>query len=106
MPLPSLTALQFKIIEILLGATMKGRELRKRLGEAGIELGGPAFYQAMSRLAQSGFVDIFRSEKEIMETAVVETSYRVNGAGKKAYEETRDFYAPSFKRARSLAYGR
>ena len=91
--LPTLTHLQFLVIGLLLETPSSGRDLRSRLRAHGARKSGPAFYQLMARLEESGVVD-GRYEQVIVDGQPVrERHYRVAPAGKRAWHATREFYA-------------
>jgi len=99
--LPTLTHLQFLILDIVGGAEMSGRDLREKLRARGVRKTGPAFYQLMARLEDAGFVKGWYDQKIIDGQIIKERRYRILGAGAKARENTLDFY-----RQRELNSGR
>lgn len=103
MPMPKLTHLQFLVvIEILRGAT-RGRLVRNRLKEAGVRQSGPAFYQMMAALEDAGFVSGWYEQQVINRQIIRERHYKVLASGKKAAEESRDFYRVVGRRGLGLA---
>ena len=91
--LPSVTHLQYLVLDVIRGREWSGREIRKSLKEHGISKSLPAFYQLMSRLEDSGFVEgryVQRDEDGVMLT---ERFYRVTAEGSAAFAETYNFYA-------------
>lgn len=93
MPVPDITHLQFLIIEILGGLDRPGREIRKKLAAEKVNKSGPAFYQLMARMEEAKLVKGEYRKIDIDGQAVQERWYKVTGAGLKARERTRDFYA-------------
>ena len=95
MNLPTLSHLQFAVLDALGSRQLKGRELRVELSARGALKSAPAFYQLMSRLEESNFVE---GEDEITPVegyAMRERRYRVTGLGERARQETLQFYAAS-----------
>lgn len=71
---------------------MTGRELRKLLAAKGAKKSGPAFYQLMSRLEESGFVEGDYSQKIVEGQIIKERWYRITGEGCKARANSMQFY--------------
>jgi DNA-binding PadR family transcriptional regulator len=92
MNVPRLTHLQFLVVGIVRGRTVPGREVRDRLKSFGVRKSGPAFYQLMARLEDSGLVE-GGYHQEIVEGQIIrERRYVITGAGGRAWEASRDFY--------------
>jgi len=101
--MPRLTHLQFLVVvEILRGAT-RGRLLRARLKEAGVRQSGPAFYQMMASLEDAGFVSGWYEQQVTEGQMIRERHYKVLASGRKAAEESRDFYRAVGGRGLGLA---
>ena len=98
MSLPELTHLQFLILEVVADGQVSGRNLREKLAERGVTKTGPAFYQLMSRMEDADYVKGWYEEKIIDGQRIKERFYEVKGAGLRAVEATRDFYAAQAKR--------
>ena len=92
MGLPTLTHLQFAILDVLGACKRSGREVRAGLKGRGIRKDGPAFYQLMARLEDAGFVKGWYDQKVIDGQIIKERRYQVLGAGLRAWTRTRDFY--------------
>jgi DNA-binding PadR family transcriptional regulator len=93
MPLPILTHLQFLVLSYLMGGEKQsGRYLREKLAEKRVLKTGPAFYQLMARLEDSGFVEGTYEQKVVDGQILKERTYRITGSGVTAWEEVRDFY--------------
>jgi DNA-binding PadR family transcriptional regulator len=93
MNLPTLSHLQFAVLDALGARELKGRELRAELAKRDALKSAPAFYQLMSRLEQSKFVE---GEDEMTPAegyALRERRYRITGVGERARRETLAFYA-------------
>ena len=106
MPLPRLTHLQFLVLTELSHGTGRGRDLRQRLRDAGVRQSGPAFYQMMSLLEDSGFVSGWYEQRVVAGQIIRERHYKVETVGKKALQESKMFYVqPSGKRRPGFAYG-
>lgn len=93
MPVPDITHLQFLILSILGGLDRPGRDVRQKLADANVRKSGPAFYQLMARMEEAKLVKGEYRKIDIDGQAVQERWYKVTGAGMKAWERTRDFYA-------------
>jgi DNA-binding PadR family transcriptional regulator len=90
--LPTLTHLQFLVIDCLGAQEVTGRELRERLAKQGTELSGPAFYQMMSRLEESKLVEGWYNQKTLEGQVIRERQYRLTGDGVEAFNATLRFY--------------
>ena len=107
MPLPDLTSLQFLVLQVLGGVERSGREVRRRLANAGISKSLASFYQLMSRLEDGGLVRGEYHKIEVGGQTVQERRYKVTGAGLKMYNMVREFYtsAPILGRKGEAAHG-
>jgi DNA-binding PadR family transcriptional regulator len=103
--MPKLTHLQFLVVVEILGGATRGRLLRDRLKEAGVRQSGPAFYQMMAVLEDAGFISGWYEQQVIDSQIIRERHYRVLASGKKAAEESRDFYRVVGRRGLGLASG-
>jgi len=92
MPLPTLTHLQFLVIEALLNGDRAGHEIRDFLSSRQVNKTGPAFYQMMARLEDAEFVEGRYEENVIDGQMIRERHYHLLGDGAKAYSQTADFY--------------
>lgn len=91
--LPTLSHLQFAVLDCLGSKELKGRDLRKRMqDEKGIKKQGPTFYQLMSRLEDSNLVQSRVEEVELGENRLKEKYYWLTGEGEKAMREVQTFY--------------
>jgi hypothetical protein len=93
MKLPDLSPVQMLLIEALGARRLSGRELRKALKSAGAAKSGPAFYQFMSRMEKSDFVEGEYEDKHADGVPVRERFYRLTGTGAKAYNDALAFYS-------------
>lgn len=95
MPLPSLTHLQYLILQALLGGEKSGKDLRRELAKSGEKKSGPAFYQLMARMEDAKFVK-GRYDQHMLEGQIIkERRYLITAPGVKAYNQTRMFYLES-----------
>jgi hypothetical protein len=92
MPLPDITHLQFLVLQILLGRERSGREVRERLAEEGARKSLAAFYQMMARLEDAKMVEGSYRAIEINGQKFQERWYKIIGAGRRAWDQTRNFY--------------
>jgi DNA-binding PadR family transcriptional regulator len=93
MNLPTLSHLQFLILECLGTTKLSGRALRERLKEKGAHKTGPSFYQLMARLEESGFVEGEYSQKIVEGQIIKERIYRITAEGETALHQTVSFYS-------------
>jgi DNA-binding PadR family transcriptional regulator len=93
MPLPTLTALQAAILDSAGSRETAGQEIREYLKKNhGFRISGPAFYQAMARLEEAGFVQ-GQYKSEVIEGQIIKRRvYRLTGQGECALDETIGFY--------------
>jgi DNA-binding PadR family transcriptional regulator len=92
MRLPTLTHLQFLILDSLLGGERSGQEVRDALAAVKFHKSGPAFYQLMARLEDAKFVAGRYKQKTIDGQPIKERRYKLLAGGRRAHDETRDFY--------------
>lgn len=92
MQLPELSYLQLLVIEAIAAGRVSGRKVREHLKQNGVPKGGPAFYQLMSRLEDSGFVEGNYEEKIIDGQRIKERFYRVTGEGERAVRQALNFF--------------
>jgi DNA-binding PadR family transcriptional regulator len=90
--LPEITHLQFLVLDALAGDEHAGRALRERLAAYGVRNSGPAFYQMMSRLEEAGLVEGWYEQAVVEGQHLKERRYRLTRDGKRALDETRNFY--------------
>jgi len=93
MGLPSLTHLQCLILSILMDGEQSGRDVRAQLAKHGDRKTGPAFYQLMSRLEDSGSVEGWYDQKIVDGQIIKQRRYKITGDGITAVKETQAFYA-------------
>jgi len=93
MALPRLTHLQFLVVSQLFKGSAKGRDVRASLKAEGVRQSGPAFYQMMAGLEDSGVVEGWYEQQIVDAQIIRERHYKVLPPGKKAWRECRDFYA-------------
>jgi DNA-binding PadR family transcriptional regulator len=103
--LPAITHLQFLVLDALAGEEHAGRTLRERLADYGVRNSGPAFYQMMSRLEEAGFVEGWYEQTVVEGQNLKERRYRLTRDGKRALEETRNFYLHRAAAARAAKKG-
>src|SRR5262245_31477815 len=103
--LPVITHLQFLVLDALAGDDHAGRTLRERLGAYGVRNSGPAFYQMMSRLEEAGFVEGWYEQTVVEGQNLKERRYRITKDGKRALDETRNFYLHRAAAARAARKG-
>jgi DNA-binding PadR family transcriptional regulator len=93
MRVPEITHLQFLVLGLLMEGELPGRKLREDLARHCVKKSGPAFYQLMARLEDAGLVAGRYEQKVIDGQIFKERCYKPSGAGVKAWNRTRDFYA-------------
>jgi DNA-binding PadR family transcriptional regulator len=90
--MPTLTHLQFLILNALLDGERSGQEVRDALAAAKVRKSGSAFYQLMARLEDAKFVAGHYEQKTIDGQPIKERRYKLLAGGRRALAETRDFY--------------
>jgi len=95
--LPRITHLQFLVLGNLLEGIRTGQEIRDRLKTQGARKTGPAFYQMMGRLEDSGFVRGEYDQQVIDGQIIKQRRYRITAVGKRAWTRSRDFYLESIR---------
>lgn len=93
MKLPPLTALQFFVVQIAECGSVAGKTIRELLAEAGSPRSLPGFYQLMARMEEAGWVKGHRVTVEVEGYPVIERHYDATPKGRRAAEQTREFYA-------------
>jgi DNA-binding PadR family transcriptional regulator len=91
--IPEITHLQFLVLGLLRQSGRLGRDVRRELAQQGVRRTGPAFYQMMARLEESGLVSGEYDQKIVEGQIIKERRYAVTPAGNAAWRATRDFYA-------------
>lgn len=97
--LPEITHLQFLILGALRQQEAAGRDLRELLQQKQAARSGPAFYQMMARLEDAGLVHGEYRQQSIGGQTIKERHYRIQPAGERAWQATRDFYLGSIPAA-------
>ncbi len=105
MSLPPLTHLQFLVISQLLRGSDRGRDLRAALKTSGVRQSGPAFYQMMASLEDGALVEGWYVQQVITGQIIRERHYRVLASGRRAWQQSRDFYLAVIKATPTLAHG-
>jgi hypothetical protein len=92
MTLPKLTHLQFLVVSHLLHGTARGLEVREHLRKENVRQSGPAFYQMMAGLEDTGFVSGWYEQQIVDGQIIRERHYKVLASGRLAWEASREFY--------------
>jgi len=92
MPIPEITHLQFLVLCAIGGRLRPGREVREKLAAEGYDKSLPAFYQMMARMEDGGLVTGSTHSIFVGDQTVTERRYKVTGAGRKARQDTIEFY--------------
>jgi len=90
--LPDVSNLQFLALGILMAGERPGREIREAVRRFGVRRSAAAFYQFMARLERDGLVEGWYEQIVVGDQRVTERRYRVTGAGRRSWAETRAFY--------------
>ena len=99
--LPTITHLQFLILEALSDNELAGRDLREVLAGFGVRNSAPAFYQMMARLEASDLVAGWYDQKLVAGQNVKERRYRLTHDGERSVDATRSFYVARLASARA-----
>ncbi len=99
--LPPITHLQFLILGCLLDGEQPGRAVREIIAGYGVRRTAPAFYQVMARLERSRLVEGFYEQITVGDQSVTERRYRLRPAGRRAWQDTREFYRTAAGGARA-----
>ncbi len=97
MQLPRLSHLQFLVLGQLLGSSVSGMEIRRRLEAFGAKQSGPAFYQLMARMEDAGLVEGWYEQQIIDGQIIRERHYKISRTGSPVWQRSRDFYQKSIK---------
>ena len=92
MNFPELSHDQVLILECIGTSDIKGRHLREQLTQNGRKKSGPAFYQMMSRMEESGYVEGWYEQKIVEGQIIKERTYKMIGKGQRALVETLEYY--------------
>jgi DNA-binding PadR family transcriptional regulator len=103
--LPEITHLQFLVLDALGGDERAGRTLRERLAAYGVRNSGPAFYQMMARLEGTGLVEGWYEQTVVAGQHLKERRYRLTRDGRRALDETHNFYLQRATAARAARKG-
>ena len=91
--LPSLTPLQFAILNCLRNKPLHGQALRELLAGFGIHQSGPSFYQLMRRMETSRLIHGKYQKKILGTRAYREREYTITDAGEDAIAFAAGFYS-------------
>ncbi|MHA2279560.1 MAG: hypothetical protein ACXAC5_01525 [Promethearchaeota archaeon] len=94
MALPSVTHLQFAVLDILDAKDCYGREIREALKIHKISKSQPAFYQLMARIENDGLVKGWYHTRTVTgrRQIIRERRYRISVVGIRAMQQARNFY--------------
>jgi DNA-binding PadR family transcriptional regulator len=90
---PKLTHLQFSILGLVQAGSTSGKEIRQALREDGMQRSGPAFYQAMARLEDGGWVSGEYRQRVEKGQMIRERHYSLTPAGRRAWHASARFYS-------------
>ena len=94
---PRLSHLQFLVIGVLGRGTVPGRRVREELAGFDVRKSGPAFYQLMARLEDSGLVDGTYHQDIVDGQIIRERHYTLTAEGAGAWRASRDFYVDAIR---------
>ena len=95
--LPQITHLQFLVLGELLNSPATGRAIREALEGQNVRKSGPAFYQMMARMEDSGFLEGWYEQQIVDSQIIRERHYRITPPGRKSWDGCRDFYRGALK---------
>jgi DNA-binding PadR family transcriptional regulator len=89
-----LPPLQFKVLDCLnkMNCKVHGYNLRKLLSEKGIKISGPTFYQLMTRLKKSKYIEDDYAKLQVNHQIFYGRVYKITRLGKALYKNTQKFY--------------
>jgi hypothetical protein len=93
MPVPTMTHLQFLILDCLMSGKKSGRTVRAALAKQGAKKTGPAFYQLMARMEDAGWVEGWYEQEVIDGQLIKERHYKAIGKGVRAHGSVLEFYS-------------
>ncbi len=105
---PSLSHLQFLVLGRLMMGSATGRQIRGRLAEFSVKKSGPAFYQLMSRMEDSGIVKGWYQQQIVDSQIIRERHYKITAQGRASWRASSEFYRRATEEltgAEGLAYG-
>src|SRR4051812_16005084 len=102
--LPTITHLQFLVLDALAESEMPGRDVRARLSAHAIRNSAPAFYQMMARLEDAGLVEGWYDQKLVQGQNVKERRYKLTRRGERAIADTRAFYLGAAGATRKVSH--
>lgn len=105
MNFPELSHDQVLVLECIGTAELKGRHLREQLAENNRKKSGPAFYQMMSRMEESGFVEGWYEQRIVEGQIIKERTYKMTGKGHRALADTLEYYRLRLHRNPGLGGG-
>jgi DNA-binding PadR family transcriptional regulator len=91
--LPQLSHAQFVVVGSLMDGPVAGRDVRTELAGYGVRHSGPAFYQLMARMEDAGLIEGWYVQDVVDGQIIRERHYRILAAGRRAWRDTRRFYA-------------
>lgn len=101
-PLPSLSHLQFVVLDALLQRERRGHDIRQALRAAGVHRTLAAFYQLMARLEDCGHVEGCYRRSVVDGQPVKERWYKLTPQGAAAWKGSCDFYARRWRAGRRV----
>lgn len=93
MAIPTITHLQFFLLEAIAVEPRYGETLRRLLRQERHEASEPAFYQLMGRMEKAGLIRSKIVKSWVAAQLIKERVYRLTAAGKRTLCEVREFYA-------------
>ena len=104
-PLPTLTPLQFVVLDVAskTPAGVSARQLQEALALSGQDQRGPKFYQLMKRLVDAGVIESWNQEFDVAGGDVSRTYYKITAEGKVAWRLTIEFYATRMRASDSVS---
>jgi len=82
----------------MLAGERRGAEVRQELARERVRRSGPAFYQLMSRLEDTGWAEGYYTQRVEDGQLLKERWYRITPSGIRAWNETAKFYAAAAAR--------
>jgi hypothetical protein len=91
--LPEMSGLQFLVVQLLFAGPQSGEELRRRMKDAGAEIGPPSFSRLMQRMEDACYLQAHSESGPSGCRLVRPRRFEVTDLGVGIWKRAREFYA-------------